>query len=308
MNKETKQETIAEGEVLKATHQGVLHIGNLELECYVLSDGTRTLSERGLLKALGMKPGARDTEEKLPRYLRGKKVAALVTPELKDKLAKPVWFTFGRGKVPRKGLPATFLPDICDVWLKSRDAGVLVRSQEITAKKADILMRGLAQVGIVALVDEATGYQAIREKDELQQILSLYIAKEFLPWTKRFPDIFYEELFRLKGWSYNPMTVKRPRMVGKLTNELVYDKLPEGVLEELKKVTPKSEKGNYTKRFHQSLSQDIGNPHLEKHLASVITLMKVSPNWSNFKRLFVRAFGGQMDMGFEDDDKKEGMA
>lgn len=296
--------TVTKDDVLKATHQGVLHIGSVELECYVLSDGTRALSERGLLRAFGMSPGARDTEEKLPRYLRGKKIVGLVNPELKNKLTKPLWFTYGKGKIPRKGLPATLLSDICDVWLRGRDAGILVRSQENTAKKADILMRGLAQVGIIALVDEATGYQAIREKDELQKILALYIRKEFLPWTKKFPDTFYEELFRLKGWSYNPLNVRRPKLVGRITNELVYDKLPQGVLEELKRVTPKSEAGNYTKRFHQSLSENIGNPHLEKHLASVITLMKVSPNWTKFKRLFVRAFGGQLELDFDGEDKE----
>ncbi len=68
--------------------------------------------------------------------------------------------------------------------------------------------------------------------------------------------------------------------------------------EALKKSTPKSKAGNYTKKFHQSLTEDIGNPHLERHLASITTLMKVSANWTNFHRLFVRAFGGQLDLDF----------
>ncbi len=98
------------------------------------------------------------------------------------------------------------------------------------------------------------------------------------------------------------MSVKRPTIVGKLTNELVYEKLPKGVLEELKRKTPKSPKGHYTKRFHQSLTEEIGNPHLGKHLASVITLMKISSNWRKFKSYFNRAFGGQTEFDFEDDE------
>ena len=166
---------------------------------------------------------------------------------------------------------------------------------------SEILVRSLSKIGIVALVDEATGYQDIRNKDELQKLLALYVRKEFLPWTKKFPDTFYEEMFRLKGWTYNPIGGKKSQLVGKITNQLIYDKLPKGVLAELKRITPKSEAGNYTKKFHQSLTEDIGNPHLQNHLASVTTLMKVSPNWGNFNRLFVRAFGGQQELEFPED-------
>jgi len=43
-------------------------------------------------------------------------------------------------------------------------------------------------------------------------------------------------------------------------------------------------------RHHQFLTEDIGNPHLEKHLARMIALMKASPNLGMFKRLFARVF------------------
>lgn len=42
-------------------------------------------------------------------------------------------------------------------------------------KSANIIIRSVAKVGIVALVDEVTGYQYEREKDELQKILKAYI-------------------------------------------------------------------------------------------------------------------------------------
>ena len=150
-------------------------------------------------------------------------------------------------------------------------------------------MRSLAKVGIVALIDEATGYQYDRDRTELQRILEAYIAQEFLPWAKRFPDEFYIEMFRLRGWDYHGRA-KSP-LVGKLTNELIYERLPDGVLEELRTKNPKSSEGHRLKRHHQFLTTDTGVPHLDKHITSVIVLMKACDNWAQFERLFKKSFG-----------------
>lgn len=42
-------------ELPKATHTGELKIGDLTIPCAVLDDGTRLISERGIIKALGEK-------------------------------------------------------------------------------------------------------------------------------------------------------------------------------------------------------------------------------------------------------------
>ena len=109
------------------------------------------------------------------------------------------------------------------------------------------------------------------------------MSSEFLPWTKRLPDQFYQELFRLRGWTYDPLSVKRPLLVGYLTENIVYKRLPEGVLAELKRLNPKDESGRRRKKHHQFLTDDIGNPHLEKHVASTIALMKISGSYKKFK-------------------------
>ena len=89
------------------------------------------------------------------------------------------------------------------MFIDALEAGKLKTSQIHIAEQSKILVRGFATVGIIALVDEATGYQYKREKDELQKILKAYIiAEELLPWQKRFPDEFYKEIFRLNGWDY----------------------------------------------------------------------------------------------------------
>jgi len=257
-----------------------------------------------LLGAFEMKAGARDTEEKLPRYLRGKNIVSLIDPKLKEKLEKPIWFRY-KGIV-RKGVAASLLPEICDVWLKGRDAGILVRNQVNVAIMADILMRGLAQIGIIALIDEATGYQKIRDEDALQKFLALYLSEEKLKWAKTFPDEYYKQLFRLRGWDYNPMSVKRPVLVGKLTNSIVYEKLPDGVLEKLRELNPVDPETKKRKSKHfQHLSKDIGQPDLRDHILQLIAIMRISPDWKRFKRNFARAFPApnqQEEFDFDDEE------
>ncbi|MFT8649140.1 MAG: P63C domain-containing protein, partial [Bifidobacterium psychraerophilum] len=144
----------------------------------------------------------------------------------------------------------------------------------------------------VALVDEATGYQSVRQHNELELLLSKYISEELQPWAKRFPDEFYSQMFKLKGWDYINLGAggKKPRVVGKITNDIVYDRLPSGVLESLKKKNPSDADGHRKHHHHQFLTEDIGDKHLEKMIGSVITLMRASGSWSEFIRLLDRAY------------------
>jgi len=293
-----------------ATQPSTLHIGDIDLPCAVLTDRTRVITESSVAKKLGRIYGgkqrrlAQSAREglPLPYFLYGSNLEPFVPHSLRVALNEPVVYRASGGI--RRAINAVLLPEICEVWLKARENGVLQPSQERIAKNAEILMRGLAHVGITALVDEATGYQEVRDRDELHRILEAYIAKELLPWAKRFPDEFYGQMFRLRGWQYRPPSVKRPKYVGKLTNELIYEKLPKGVLEELRTKNPVTPKGYRKHRHFQFLTEDIGNPHLEKQVASVTTLMRASPNWTTFQRLFNRAFGMQGEFYFEEFEKQ----
>jgi hypothetical protein len=298
----------------KATHEGDLEIGNTTIHAAVLEDGTRVLSEREMMAALGGKRGGAHWQRKnrgaegsdLPVYVSASNLAPFITDDLRQKLAKPIVYRPLEGGNPGNGVRADAMPQVCDVWLKARDAKALHHSQHHIAIQADILMRGLATVGITALVDEATGYQDDRNRQELQRILEAYIAQELLPWTKQFPDDFYREMFRLRGWRWSPVSVKRPGYVGKLTNKLVYEKLPVGVLDELKRKNPAVAPGRRRHRHHQFLTDDIGHPHLGRHLAAVIALMRAAPDWRTFERMFNRAFPQntqlELDMGDETDE------
>ena len=72
----------------------------------------------------------------------------------------------------------------------------MLPSQQNIAYRAEILMRGLVHVRIVALVDEATGYQEDRNRKTLQELLGKYLLLYQTRWgndtlmsfTKRFSD------------------------------------------------------------------------------------------------------------------------
>ena len=291
---EARWEKAGKEKIPRATHRGEIHIGDSILPCAVLEDGTRVLTQEGFLKAIGRSPrpagGRSSSVEKIAPFLDLDNLKPFINEELICS-TKPIQFRALSGGTGGKayGYNAEILPKVCEVYLRARDAGVLSQPQQKFAIACDILMRGLAHVGIIALVDEATGYQEVRDKLALQKILEMYIAKELRPWVRTFPNEFYEHIFRLKGWTYNPLSGKRPKIVGKITNDLIYDRLAPGLLDELKDRTPRDEKGRTKNRYFQWLTDDLGHPKLMEHFTSVITLFKATTTWGGFYKLIERA-------------------
>ena len=298
-------------ELPQATHGSPDHplrIGNIEIPCYVLDNGKRVLFQRAMVSALGMARGSSGGTggDRLAKFATGKAIKPFLEKKL-SAVTEPIKFRTPSGGLAY-GYEAEILAHLCEAVLKARELGLLQKQQMHIATRCEILLRGFARVGIVALVDEVTGYEKVRDRMDVHRILEAYIAQELLPWTKRFPDEFYRELFRLRGWEFSPLSVKRPLLVGKLTDRVVYKKLPEGVLDRLKKKNPKDEKGHRRHKHHQFLTDEVGNPHLEKHLAVVTALMRASINWRSFLRLLDRAVptpGGTQKELFDKDEVDE---
>lgn len=303
--------------IRKSEFKGELEIGDMLLSCAVLDDGTRLITENSIVRNLGSVGGKnyklrnKRTENEdvgpIPLFLSSKALTPFIYEVFTDKDLLPIMYTTD-GKNIQKGYDANILPKVCEVWLKARENNKLQTSQLPKAKKAEIIMRSLAKIAVTALIDEATGYQYVRESNALQVILKAYINEELLKWQKMFPDAFYFEIFRLNKWNYTVNGInKRPGVIGSWTKELIYNQLPKGVLEELKEKTPKSKSGNYTARFFQSLTQDIGHPALTAQIYKVIGIMNISENWSDFKNKFnkmVDRNNGQTELNFEYIEKK----
>lgn len=290
------------------THRGVIQIGDIELPCFVLDDGRRVISGRGMTAAIGMKGRGQGAQ----RIGEHRAIKPFLDSDLAVAISEPILFTGAspRGNAPSSGFEAVMLQEICEALLKARDAGELKTEQERRyAQFADILMRSFARLGIVALVDEATGYQRERANDALARILEAFIANELQPWVKTFPDEYYEQLFKLRGLEYPRDSVKRPQYFGHLTNDIIYHRLAPGVLEELKKSVPKLPSGKRKTNFTQKLSPDLGHPKLRERLASVTTIMSLSRDYKDFKTKLDKRHprydqSGAFDFG---DDEESGL-
>jgi hypothetical protein len=268
-----------------------LRIANLEIQCYVLNDEQRVVTNTGMLNALGMSQGGRGYStaqgDRLTRFVTGKTIKPFISNELFNLISNPVRFRViveGVGARTAYGYEATVLADLCEAVLRARTAGSLLERQLHIAARCEILVRGFARVGIIALVDEATGFQKDRALDALAEILRKFIAKELQPYIRMFPSEFYENLFRLRGLEFPKDSGKKPQYFGHLTNDVVYARLAPGVLDELRKIVPRRESGKGFKHpFTRRLTGDIGHPKLREHLASVTTIMKLSEEYDDFE-------------------------
>jgi hypothetical protein len=230
--------------------------------------------------------GRKYSGTELPVFLEAKNLSSFISQELKEVLTV-VEFQIPNGK-QAEGFSADLLRLVCETYLEAREAGVLTKQQLPIAKQAEILIRGFAKIGIIALVDEATGYQRDRAVNELAKILEAFVAKEIQKWLPTFDLEFYELMCYLRG---EPMErVKaRPPYFGKLTNNLVYQRLAPGVLEKLREVNPVTAKGRRKNKHHQYLTPDLGHPKLKEHLAGVTAVMKIAKmqnlSWIEFLKM-----------------------
>lgn len=289
-----------EAKLPKATHTGSLKIGQIEIPCAVLEDGRRVLWQQGFLRAIGRTGRAAEkavtdsvdsTSLQLPLFLRADNLKPFITKELREAstpvVFRPIISSRGGKSI---GYRADLLPLVCHVFLDAADGKALRPNQQHIYERCKILTRSLTHVGIIALIDEATKYQEVRDRKALEAILDQYLRKELAAWASRFPPEFYQEIFRLNGWEWNKLSTKRPRMAGKLTRDVIYERLAPGIIEELEKRNPRNANWYRKDRHHQWLTDDVGVASLAQHLHAVIAFMRISKTWEQFYEMLNQAF------------------
>ena len=285
-----------EKEIHWAVAQGAIEFGNHIIPCAVLDTGARVLTQQGVLLALGRSRTAKGGEGAsrggLPAILRPRNLSAFIGESLAETSQPIVYRTLvgGRTKGIAYGLNAETLPMICKVYVDAEDAGALMSTQHHVAQIARRLLAALENVGMIALVDEATGFQALRPHNELQRILEAYVLPEHRPWVKTVPVDFTKELYRLWGWDLSE-TMRGPRYAGKLIRKYIYQQLPEGVLTALDERNPANSEWHRKVKHHQLLTEEMGLGHFKTQLAGVMALMRASTTKQEFERLFQRAYG-----------------
>jgi hypothetical protein len=276
-----------------------LDLAGMRLPCAVVQgpDGIRrVLTEHGITNAiLGSRSGASKRLKKaaeesgalLPLFIAPGQLKPFIDKELIDGPLAPIIYE-DEGKTVT-AFDASALTAVCNIWLRAREAGALQKQQWPKAQAAEILMRSLAATGIVALIDEATGYEHVRPQNALQAFIEKLLRKELAAWAKKFPDEFYENIYKLKGWTWPGMSKNRYSVVAHYTRDLVYERLAPGVLRELEERSPKDENGARKNKLHQWLTDDVGNPMLAQHLHSLIMFQRLAISngygWNRFVKM-----------------------
>lgn len=275
------------------THEGTLQINDLEIPCFVLKNGTRILSGRGLQESLRIRDrfeGEKRGGYILPKFFNSKALKPFIDNKLEVAKFEPI--ICYRGSQVVHGYEGTVLADLCDAILEARKAGVKFTDRQlIVSDQAEIIIRSLAKVGIIALIDEATGYQQDRDKTALREFLEKFMHEEKKKWIKTFPDEFFESIFKMKGWDWNSaIKGQKPGVVGKYINNYVWARIAPGVLQELNRVNPKNEQGKRKGKHPQFIDIDFGHPKLKEHLKVLTMFAKAAGfNWTNWERMVNRA-------------------
>ncbi len=260
-----------------------LVIGDIEIPCFVLEDETRIVTLDGVKSALALNPGG--SSARFAEFIAMLEPNAATANELAVRLQSPIRFVLGDGRKIHFGYASSLLVDICESILEARQQGRLTPRFDPLAIRAEVLVRGFARVGIDALIDEATGFQLLRSRTALLDLLRKYISDRLLEWTKTFPDEFYTEMFRLKGWDFLQLQPgdHKPSVVGRYTRNIVYERMPVPVIEQLEALNPAGEAGARKHKHHQFLTREIGHPELKAHIEKVVMLMRLSDGWEDFR-------------------------
>lgn len=268
-----------------------LVLGNIELPCYVLNNGMRVFSGRGIQKAVGANPNTSGAW--LQKFIGSDVIRRKLHPDAFERFNSPIEFKrvgAGGSQSTTYGYEATLLIDLCTAIIDAYNDRTNVISAENYAA-ANVILRAVAKVGIIALVDEATGYnkEKNRAKDELQKFLAEFINKEAGAWVKTFDDTFFEDIYKMRNWTWAKTSAK-PSFVGVIINDIVYERIAPVVLEELRSRNPKNENGNRRYKFHQFLTSEVGRPALKQHLAILHSFAIASDhNWARFMSLLDKA-------------------
>jgi hypothetical protein len=266
----------------KATHEGMLTIGDMEIPCANLDNGMRVLTQSGVMVALGRARQAKgrqyyDGDINLPAFLTAKNLRLFIPSNL-SVTSSQIEFRTLRGN-RAFGYSADLLPQVCGVFLDAKAANALTHTQEHIAERALILIRGFANVGIIALVDEATGFQYDRPRRDLEEYLAKFLSESLRRWVRTFPNDYFKHLCRLKNVPLRP-DMKLPQYFGHLTNDLVWRRIAPGLLKALKE--RRSERGSPSNKLHSWTSEELGKPELLLHLGTVVGLMKLNNDYDMF--------------------------
>lgn len=283
---------------------GVLKTGEISLECYVLDNGMRAITKRGLQKALGIPSSKTGTilENFLLSYKSydNKPQNFNVIESGFKNVSKFIRKGAGGSQPDSMAFEATFLMEVCHFIQDLKQYGLLPLEWDYIHKNATIIERAFSKLGIIAFIDEATGYIKEKKKNEYELLFNQFLLEEAQKWQETFPKEFFDIIWKIWLQKQSPKNNKRPQFFGKVIRKYVYEPLAvsklglsseaEGILLlKLDEKNPVQETGKRKWTFHQFLN-DIGRDNLKEHLIKLITIGDIATNKTQFDSLFAKAF------------------
>jgi P63C domain len=281
----------------EAETEGILQIGEVGVEVYVLEDRRRLIHKRGIARALGLKSEGGNA---FMKTVSRPGLGSAISEKLWDKIRNPIVFKPLNGD-PAHGYDATTFVEVCDAIIQAGHDGKLKPSQQFLAIQAEIIIRSAAKLGIIALIDEATGY-VDKQKEEYRKLFREFILDEFKQWEQEFPGKFFDMIYRLYGLKRkNINSFKHPQFFGWFIRKYIYFPLANSngaILQELDKKNPVVyANGGRRYKFTQFLTDKVGVPAFRSHLWQVIGIGNSVTDKQQFDRSFFRAFPEALPRG-----------
>ncbi|WP_313242093.1 P63C domain-containing protein [Stenotrophomonas sp.] len=272
----------------RISHHGTVRFGTLEAAAVVLHDGRRGFLAKQFAQVLGYieKTQGRRFDRFLadfaPKYMIGKVKAGC--PVLNP----------GHGRA--HFIEAEAVMEAVGNVLRAAIAGKTHKQQARQVSACVEINLALGMVGLVALIDEATGYQYHRAPDALQDLISKLIRQHASDWQRQFEPDYYSALAKVTGTAFTSGAHGRPPIWGAITRKWVYEVcFPNEVLEEMRGRQDVGEK------LHQWLT-DGGVATLTKQKEAVRLLAVSSANYKDFEARCSVTFErpGQIGMIYQD--------
>lgn len=298
--------------ILQATHEGILKIGDKEIKCAVLEDGTRILTQTSVYSAFDRKQRGRRAKDPvvelngqkifIPAFLGGKNMVDYLSEHEISQIL-PIRYVSMSGRVT-EGYIAYILPTLAEIWLKAREdhnAGIikLNHRQVEVAKRAEMLVRSLARVGITALVDEATGYIRDKKANEYKELFYQFIREDITekyakPLKSR--EGFWNGIYKIYGLKRTPGK-NHPQFFGKFLRKYLYAPLLRSngaileIIDERNPIIVSKNGTRYRKdSMYQFLEKEVAFEEWKNNLIKIETILEMSPNQRSFESNFAKVF------------------
>lgn len=294
--------------LVRAVRDGSLELGGWLIECHHLETGQRVITQRSFADIIGMKRGG-PLGYRLATLLDNPALKSSKTKQLSLAIETPIRFKMLKGP-SAYGYQADVLVEYCKAILEARRVNAIVGiAAERYAKCCEIFVIACAKTGIMALIDEATGFatDAEKKKDEYRRLFETFIRDEIREWEKEYPKQFFDLIYKL--YSMKPTGNNHPQFFGTFIRKYVYQPLANSngaILDALDLKNPVVHAlGGRKHKMHQFLTDSIGLPSLRQHLWQVIGIGNAARNRSDFDLAFKRAFprvGDQFEINLDDVD------